>query len=1330
MHTRDSAFARHTDGFDCDVLIVGSGYGGAVSAAALSEALSGDAERRVWLLERGQAYAPGDFPHEMASLAGHVRLSLQGEPDCVGRREGLFDLRLSPDVGVVVANGLGGGSLINAGVMAWPCDEVFGQAHWPADIRQEAQALRQRSATVARQLGAQVHHASANATNAPLKFQRLNDLGQAAPTEGRFQGVAITVAQQDGVSSDGVQLSACVGCGDCATGCNTGAKISLDTNLLAKAARLGVQVITGATVLRLSPLGQGDEGWQVEVQHTQPTLQFEDGPPTQLRARRVILAAGTLGSTGILQRSVGVDFPLSPQLGQGFSGNGDMLLSVYDQHQPAQAVADEQTPAADRQIGPTITGMIDLRSGARGHVVQDLAVPGPLRRWFEEMTLTSATLHTIGKPDWTCHRGDAPAHDPLSVQPQAMARTLPLAIIGHDSAQGVIELAPANGGQHHGDPAAPHLPCDSAVTVRWPQMGRDPRLTRQWQGLVALNARAKAGGDVLPNLAWQPLPRRLAELANGVTGPMFVAHPLGGCRMGERAEDGVVDHLGRVFDPREPTQRRTYPGLVVLDGAIVPGSLGINPALTIATLSDRAIRALMTEWNFLPVDAAPPGPERPRLSAPPPTPVAGSAHQTWFDLSEQMRGWVGDVGIELTLRTQEAPWSTLMAAHPMQRVLLLDAAHCRVRVVRKPRAVAGTLPSQVTDPWTDPQALVFEAAVSGEIRAFHREPTQVLGRTWQSLRAWWHNRGLKDLSQALRTMVSGRGAARLANVGRWPAGLAKAATAVTGTLGLATQSGEVRRLDYRLQMHAPQPRRAWVEATDAHWHTDVTTARGQRLWGHKRLTYAKEANPWQQLSELDLSHFPGLVRKGRAPLGRLRLNTAYLAEIGVPLLRITRQRDMPTTLMDLSSLGLYIARLLLRTHVWSLRASEAPVSRRTAQRAAGGGGPLPPPEVSRLTTRTDAQGQAVAQVQLSCYRRPKGQPCKPRPVVLLHGYSASGSTFAHPALQGGLAAHLWTQGHEVWVVDLRTSPALPSTATLPWRFEDVALEDIPQALAHIADQSEKGQVNVLAHCMGSAMLWMALLATPGMQTGRSTAACTALQRLHGNASPLIHRLCLSQVSPCTVFSPDNRLRAFVMRYLQQFLPLGPYRFAPSTHASELVRALDGLSDRLLSLLPYPPSEWARAHPMCPPWQATPWTFTRRRMDMLYGRTFNLQQVSPEVLDHIDDFFGPMHLHTLTDVLPMAHNQAVSNREGHSLLDDAALRAALSRLDRVHIVHGADNGLSDVRGSRHFLAQAQGLGAPWAGQVSLDVIEGMGHQDCLIGTEAAQRVFPLVSRFFA
>ena len=423
------------DGFHCDVLIIGSGYGGAVAASELSSSEAGRAsDARIWLLERGQARPPGSFPSKLAELPTHVRFGTPQQKHTRGERTGLFDVRLGPDMQAVLGNGLGGGSLINAGVMIWPADAVLQREVWPREVREDA-SLSAMSDAMLSALGAAPAPTAQVDGQALAKHAGLANLAGQAP----FQRLNIAVATADGQTAQGVPVRRCQNCGDCATGCNHGAKLSLDTTLLAQAHQQGVQIFTGATALKLERVfkaHQQPDGWLVWCNHTDADLRAHQDTPIGLRARRVVVSAGTLGSTELLMRSRQNDLPMSDLLGQRFSGNGDMILSLYKSDASMNAMADEDTAAATRHVGPTITGMIDHRDIESPFVVQDLAIPGPLQTIFEEYNAISLALHQLNETDSSLHGHEA--RDPTAIDAKAMKRTLPLAMSAREAGASVV----------------------------------------------------------------------------------------------------------------------------------------------------------------------------------------------------------------------------------------------------------------------------------------------------------------------------------------------------------------------------------------------------------------------------------------------------------------------------------------------------------------------------------------------------------------------------------------------------------------------------------------------------------------------------------------------------------------------------------------------------------------------------------------------------------------------------------------------------------------------------------------------------------------------------
>ncbi len=773
------AQASTREGADFDVIIVGSGYGGAVAAAGLAGCTAqGGKKLKVCVLERGKEYLPGMFPQRMADLAEHVRFVTEGKACPRGEREGLFDVRVGTDVCAVVANGLGGGSLINAGVMEAPLPNVFAEG-WPAAITADSlgpyfdRARKLLGAVVVDNRTTKPNTIERHPDGVPAKFTALERLAASRNGEPKpFRATPITVAMTDKPSSAGVALKQCLRCGDCATGCNHQAKESLDVNLLVAAWRAGATIYTGATVLKIERTKEVAPGpgtayvdvapdtqyqeptvWTLDVVHTEGRLRARQGPPFRITARKVILAAGTFGSTEILMRSQTETLKFSPRLGQRFSTNGDMIAVAYDQdieidgrRRDVGAAADETTPPRSRAVGPTITGLIDLRGlGARDVVVEELAVPGSLARLFDETVAMGHLLQGLARADTSAHDAVKLAHDPCAVDGRAMRRSSIVALMGDDGAAGALELV---GGDDEGDG-------DGAIRVRWPAIHDHPLFPAQIDALRKLAKDSATKGEVLPNPLWQLLPDKMQTLLDNKRGPLLTVHPLGGCPLGNTVDQGAVDHLGRVFDGRFTTISAELPGLVVLDGSIVPVSLRINPSLTIAALALRAVDGLRDAWGYTPAAEAR-GKHEPRpVFGVPADPVP--PHRTEVEFVERMSGAAllarkggGTVSavVELTMRFGRVALADL----------ILPGADGRVPLKRTLHVEKGTLRIFLKDAWEawrvrgghedELESFVqVEAPLTGDLDFLHREASTRDERQCRALRAWFVNRGLRDVVQ-------------------------------------------------------------------------------------------------------------------------------------------------------------------------------------------------------------------------------------------------------------------------------------------------------------------------------------------------------------------------------------------------------------------------------------------------------------------------------------------------------------------------------------------------------------------------------------------------------
>ena len=1312
-------FVEWSDTQPQDVVIVGSGYGAAMAAHSWAGCTDGDGKKlRMVLLERGRERLAGSFASTLDELPGDVRLSRVGQSP-IGRRDALLDVRLAGDVSALVANGLGGGSLINAGVMVEPAFGSFDSRLPPgveADLQARwfGQACALLGASVARQANTIERHPDVQTNGALLKtdalkqFQHPNVLFSHAP-------ITVRMASRDN-AGQAVKLAACTLCGDCLTGCNVGAKVSLDTNLLVQAQRAGLRIFTSASVLRLR---RENALWSIEVVHTNPQVQARLAAPLRILAHKVVLAAGSLGSTEILLRSQHKRLAFSPRLGEQFSLNGDNTATIACQ-QSVNAVADEAQPLSNhgagvspRRVGPEITGMLSWladRSGP-GFLVQEFSVPAPLRGFFQEIVTTRGWLERMASADSKTHwRARPQEHDPLAIDRDALGRELLVGLIGHDSATGRIELPRERRGKAN----------EGSVRISWPGVNQDAAMADAFAKLERRVQQVLGRGPrVTPNPLWRLLPAALWPLVGSAAGGALTVHPLGGCAMGESAASGVVNEWGAVFQTDRPSANDWQDSLLVFDGALVPASLGANPALTIAALSLRAADHWRTCWGWQPPrspPATPPPVDRPRaraladcLPSQPPKPTQVQIIERLWGRVDWLNGPTGRElrVVELTFAFE--PHAVDELTQRLHKRLQLMPAASHLRIYRWRDWVEHAL-DVASDKERDTHAEA-RAPIRGHMDLMTRMPGCAWWRTPRAFAAFLRNRGLRDLLRWWRS----RAPRSNVDKGVWSQVIGQ----IRSAWRMASQAGEVRAFSYHAQVTGQLSVRRLPDQTEVYWQ------RGQAFWhqalsnaeiqGDKRFTYAWGENPWNQLLHLKLRFLGrGLLPRWWWPVGRpafaLKLDARFPAGQGVPLLRITEQANQVRALTDLAHLGLYWSRLFLKLNLWHLRTPDPPPEG-APQRLPGAIKGLPAPEITEIELEPMPSSGNIAHrravVRLTRYRgspSTDGQGPKP-PLVFIHGYSASGTTFAHNAIEHHAAGHFWRSGRDIWILDLRTSAGMP-TARDPWTFEDVAWADIPVAIDHIAQQvcRERGgqpvQVDVFAHCIGAVMLSMALLTDPNhltQPTGQPQRHRAALALLPGH----LHKIVLSQKGFCVDYTDANILRSYLINQVKAALEGGR-----SFRSPPLPRQRDRLFDAFLNTLPYPPEEWPAEHPW---WSRVPWSTTRRRLDALFERTFNIQNMPRAVLERIDDFFGPVNLQTLSQVIHFARYPWISDARGNRSVFPKTRLQHWPRAGTL-LLSAKDSGMVNPHTSQRMQQAFDGLGIP---NVQRSLVSG-GHQDSLIG----------------
>lgn len=528
-----------------DAIVVGSGYGGAVAACRLARA-----GLAVCVLEQGREYRAGDFPATPRALRSAVRY--EGARVRLGAPDALFAFHPGEELHVITARGLGGGSLVNAAIALRPDLGTLAHRGWPASFVEDpglggdfARAEAMLGVTVPQDITGHPRFAALQRAAAVLA-------ARAAPLP-----TAISFAPR--INAANVMQYACRGCGDCWSGCNVGAKNTLALTYLPDAVHHGARIFTGCTVGSVEKAAAG--GWHVAVTASEPDDPRRIAHERVISAPLVVLAAGALGSTSILLRSRARGLAVSDALGQNFSANGDDMGFIAGLAEPVHAVAIGHPPRATPDApwpGPNCAGQIALSDAGDGEslLVQDGTMSASMARLAPLNALLRLKVgHALAM---------------LRDGPYAgrRARTMTLYLVGHDSAAGSIRL--------EGD----------RVEVSWPGLRDEPCYARA----TSVMQRLAEGLDATyaPNPFSSPL----------LGGKKVTVHPLGGCAMGNSAKDAVVDDRGRVFDPRAAAAGAVHDGLCVSDGAIMPGSLGVNPLLTIAAMAERNLRLLADERGW------------------------------------------------------------------------------------------------------------------------------------------------------------------------------------------------------------------------------------------------------------------------------------------------------------------------------------------------------------------------------------------------------------------------------------------------------------------------------------------------------------------------------------------------------------------------------------------------------------------------------------------------------------------------------------------------------------------------------------------------------------
>jgi cholesterol oxidase len=536
--------------YETDFLIIGSGFGGSVSALRLAEK-----GYKVTVLEAGKRWRSEDFPKTNWDVRKFLWLPAFF---CYGIQR----LTLLRDVLVLSGAGVGGGSLVYANTLLVPKDEAFQRGTWPKGIDWK-RALAPHYETAKRILGVTPNPHLWEGDRALQKFAR--SLGK-EESFGQTE-VAVLFGDQPGQAvgdpffgGEGPDRSTCTYCGGCMVGCRHGAKNTLDKNYLWFAEKLGAEVRPETLVTGIEEDGRGS--WLVHTRRS--TAKLFPGRRT-FRTRGVVLAAGALGTVNLLlkSRDEGKLPRLSPALGSYVRTNSEVICGATARsgdvdYSRGIAIASGFHPDPDTYV--------EVVRYPKGSDVMSflgtLLVDGGTR--------VSRPLKWLG----TCLRHPVDFLRTLNPTGWAKRSTIVLVMQNLDNS---IRLVRARRW---------FWPFGKGLTSQ-----RDP-------GQPPIPAYIPIANEAARHIARQTDGFPSSSINEVVLNVPTTAHILGGAHMGTTPDEGVIDARNRVFG---------YDNLYVVDGSMIPGNLGVNPSLTITAMAEHAMSHIPPrepEWGLRPLPAA------------------------------------------------------------------------------------------------------------------------------------------------------------------------------------------------------------------------------------------------------------------------------------------------------------------------------------------------------------------------------------------------------------------------------------------------------------------------------------------------------------------------------------------------------------------------------------------------------------------------------------------------------------------------------------------------------------------------------------------------------
>lgn len=538
--------------FDYDFIVIGSGFGGSVSALRLAEK-----GYRVAVMEMGRRWTPKDFPRTSWSIRRwfwRPKLGLRG----------FFNMRFFRHVTILHGCAVGGGSITYAGTLLHPPDKVWDMGSWAglADWKTEmpehyAMAARMLGIIENRILGPADHllKKSADASGCGHTFYRTR--------VGIFQSMAGELVKQAHpdpfFGGEGPERNTCNGCGGCMMGCQHGAKNTLDLNYLYLAENRGVRVFAETKVVDVKPLHSSTNGASGYEVRTVKSTAWVGRQWRRFTCRGVVFAASSLGTMELLfaLREKGSLPGISDRLGKHVRTNSESLIGV-------------------RVAGSGVDLSQGIAIGSGVYIDEDTHIEAVRYPKGSDAMSLLATLLTDGRPGsqrialWLRNIFRSALRHPIKTTRVFWPRRW--------ASESVILL------------------CMQALEGQIEMAWERPWF---WPFRKFLVSRGAKVPTYIPQA--NAFARKVAEVSGGTSMSMLpeilfdvpsTAHCIGGCVIADSPQRGVIDVRHRVFG---------YRNMYICDGSVVSANLGVNPSLTITALAERAMSfipaASSTAWD-------------------------------------------------------------------------------------------------------------------------------------------------------------------------------------------------------------------------------------------------------------------------------------------------------------------------------------------------------------------------------------------------------------------------------------------------------------------------------------------------------------------------------------------------------------------------------------------------------------------------------------------------------------------------------------------------------------------------------------------------------------